>query len=56
MLKGHKRGVKSLCFDPKGDYLASVDSDGTVNFWDVIELSSSKLVNYQNLSMKALPR
>lgn len=35
VLKGHKGSVTGLSFDPKNDYLASVDSFGTVIYWDV---------------------
>lgn len=35
MLKGHKGSVTGLAFDPKNDYLASVDSFGTVIYWDL---------------------
>ncbi|KAF3781211.1 WD repeat and HMG-box DNA-binding protein 1 [Nymphaea thermarum] len=42
VLKGHKGPVTSLSFDPKDEYLASVDGYGTVIFW---ELSSGNSVN-----------
>lgn len=35
MLKGHKGSVTGLAFDPRNDYLASVDSFGTVIYWDL---------------------
>lgn len=35
MLKGHKGSVTGLDFDPRNDYLASVDSFGTVIYWDL---------------------
>uniref|UniRef100_A0ACD5XXV6 Uncharacterized protein n=1 Tax=Avena sativa TaxID=4498 RepID=A0ACD5XXV6_AVESA len=35
VLKGHKGSVTGLAFDPLNDYLASVDSFGTVMFWDL---------------------
>ncbi|XP_048529636.1 protein ENHANCER OF LHP1 1 [Triticum urartu] len=35
VLKGHKGSVTGLAFDPKNDYLASIDSFGTVIFWDL---------------------
>lgn len=35
VLKGHKGSVTGLAFDPRNDYLASVDSFGTVIFWDL---------------------
>ncbi|TPX55810.1 hypothetical protein PhCBS80983_g05011 [Powellomyces hirtus] len=34
-IKGHKRGLKSLAFDPTGEYLVSADSDGQLNVWDL---------------------
>ncbi|KAI9017336.1 WD40-repeat-containing domain protein [Gaertneriomyces semiglobifer] len=34
-LKGHTRGLKSLAFDPVGDFLVSTGSDGDVNIWDL---------------------
>lgn len=39
VLKGHKGTVTGLSFDPKNDYLASIDSFGTVIYW---ELSTGK--------------
>lgn len=35
VLKGHKGSVTGLSFDPRNDYLASVDSFGTVIYWDL---------------------
>jgi chromosome transmission fidelity protein 4 len=35
VLKGHKGSVTGLAFDPQNDYLASIDSFGTVIFWDL---------------------
>lgn len=45
VLKGHKGPVTSLAFDPVNEYLASIDSLGTVIFW---ELSSGKQVHVLN--------
>ncbi|XP_078171253.1 transducin family protein / WD-40 repeat family protein [Carex rostrata] len=42
VLKGHKGPVTGLSFDPKNDYLASIDSFGTVIYW---ELSTGKAVH-----------
>ncbi|KAF5198785.1 Wd repeat-containing protein [Thalictrum thalictroides] len=42
VLKGHKGSVISLAFDPIGEYLVSVDSIGTVMFW---ELGSGKVLH-----------
>lgn len=39
VLKGHRGPVTGLAFDPNGEYLASVDSVGTVIYW---ELQSGK--------------
>ncbi|KAJ4763190.1 WD repeat and HMG-box DNA-binding protein 1 [Rhynchospora pubera] len=39
VLKGHRGPVTGLSFDPKHDYLASIDSFGTVIYW---ELSTGK--------------
>lgn len=35
VLKGHKGSVTGLAFDPRNDYLASIDSFGTVIYWDL---------------------
>lgn len=35
VLKGHKGSITGLAFDPKNEYLASVDSVGTVIFWEL---------------------
>lgn len=35
VLKGHKGSVTSLAFDPKSEYLASLDSIGTVIYWEL---------------------
>ncbi|XP_062194749.1 protein ENHANCER OF LHP1 1 [Phragmites australis] len=35
VLKGHKGSATGLAFDPRNDYLASVDSFGTVIYWDL---------------------
>jgi chromosome transmission fidelity protein 4 len=36
-LKGHRGGVKSLAYDPKGRFLASTGTDCTLRVWDVEE-------------------
>lgn len=35
VLKGHKGSITGLAFDPKSEYLASVDSVGTVIYWEL---------------------
>lgn len=35
VLKGHKGSITSLAFDPKSEYLASLDSIGTVIYWEL---------------------
>ncbi|KAL0915498.1 hypothetical protein M5K25_015920 [Dendrobium thyrsiflorum] len=42
VLKGHNGSVTGLAFDPKNEFLASVDEFGTVTYW---ELSSGKPVH-----------
>ncbi|XP_021757215.1 WD repeat and HMG-box DNA-binding protein 1-like [Chenopodium quinoa] len=36
VLKGHKGPVISLAFDPNNEYLASLDTKGTVIFWELL--------------------
>ncbi|KZV16002.1 WD repeat and HMG-box DNA-binding protein 1 [Dorcoceras hygrometricum] len=35
VLKGHKGSITSIAFDPKNEYLASLDSIGTVIYWEL---------------------
>ncbi|VFQ80641.1 unnamed protein product [Cuscuta campestris] len=42
VLKGHRGSVTGIDFDPKSEYLASVDSVGTVIHW---ELQSGKIIH-----------
>ncbi|PQM39047.1 WD repeat and HMG-box DNA-binding protein 1 [Prunus yedoensis var. nudiflora] len=35
VLKGHKGSVTGLAFDPHSEYLASIDSTGTVIYWEL---------------------
>lgn len=42
VLKGHKGAVTGLEFDPNSEYMASVDSIGTVIFW---ELQSGNIIH-----------
>lgn len=42
VLKGHRGAVTGLAFDPDGEYLASMDSTGTVIYW---ELHSGRIVH-----------
>lgn len=42
VLKGHKGPVTGLAFDPNGEYLASLDSTGTVIIW---ELHSGRILH-----------
>lgn len=35
VLKGHRGSVTGLAFDPKSEYLASVDSSGSVIYWEL---------------------
>lgn len=36
VLKGHKGSISGIAFDPKSEYLASVDSIGTVIHWELL--------------------
>ncbi|KAK1379813.1 WD repeat and HMG-box DNA-binding protein 1-like [Heracleum sosnowskyi] len=51
VLKGHRGSVTGISFDPKGEYLASVDSVGTVIYW---ELHNSGIIAH-NLKCIAPP-
>lgn len=42
VLKGHKGPITSLAFDPNNEYLASLDTKGTVIYW---ELQSGNLLH-----------
>lgn len=42
VLKGHRGPVTGLAFDPKSEYMASVDSVGTVIFW---ELQTGRMIH-----------
>jgi chromosome transmission fidelity protein 4 len=33
LLAGHAKPIKSLCFDPKGEYLISAGTDGLLKVW-----------------------
>ncbi|RLM87745.1 WD repeat and HMG-box DNA-binding protein 1 [Panicum miliaceum] len=44
VLKGHKGSVTGLAFDPRNDYLASVDSFGTVIYWDLCIGSEARIL------------
>lgn len=35
VFKGHSKSVRSVAFDPKGDYLVSTSIDGSVRIWDM---------------------
>ena len=37
LLSGHSKCVKSVCFDPSGDFLVSAGCDETIRVWDVKE-------------------
>lgn len=40
--KGHQGPVRSIAFDPKGDYFASTGADGTVRIWSLYDCSEAK--------------
>ncbi|KAJ3223868.1 hypothetical protein HK099_000588 [Clydaea vesicula] len=43
-LKGHRKAVKCVCYDPKSDYIASTDAEGSLRIWDVVDLHDTKCV------------
>ncbi|XP_011623322.1 WD repeat and HMG-box DNA-binding protein 1 [Amborella trichopoda] len=53
VLKGHKGSITSVSFDPKDEYLASIDEFGTVIYWD---LSTGKSIhNLPKISPTSIP-
>ena len=42
VFKGHEGPVRSLAYDPKGDYLASVGTDGMLRIWSMKERAEEK--------------
>eukprot|EP00940_MAST-03C_sp_MAST-3C-sp2_P001701 g1701.t1 len=51
VLKGHEGSVKSVVWDPQGDFLASTSEDGTMKIW---RLSDRTVVyNYKGLKIES---
>lgn len=42
VFKGHQGAVRSLAFDPRGDYFASTGADGTVRIWSLGDCAEAK--------------
>jgi WD40 repeat protein len=42
VFKGHQGAVRSLAFDPRGDYFASSGADGTVRIWSLSDCTELK--------------
>ncbi|XP_023762447.1 protein ENHANCER OF LHP1 1 [Lactuca sativa] len=53
VLKGHRGSITSISFDPKSEYLASVDSFGTVIIWEL--QSGTTLHTLKNISHNTPP-
>ncbi|KAL9998133.1 putative transcription factor WD40-like family [Helianthus debilis subsp. tardiflorus] len=48
VLKGHRGSITGIAFDPKSEYLASVDSVGTVIIWEL--QSGTTIHNLKNIA------
>ncbi|KAI9010132.1 hypothetical protein DFJ74DRAFT_339799 [Hyaloraphidium curvatum] len=44
VFKGHAKSVRSVAFDPRGDFLASSSIDGSVRIWDLRDASDNPCV------------
>ncbi|KAL4584152.1 hypothetical protein LXL04_008743 [Taraxacum kok-saghyz] len=53
VLKGHRGSITSISFDPKSEYLASVDSLGTVTIWEL--QSGTTIHTLKNISPPTPP-
>jgi WD40 repeat protein len=45
VFKGHQGAVRSLAFDPRGDYFASTGADGTVRIWSLSDCTEVKCLS-----------